>query len=54
MGTLVAIAIADYLLTFADQGKPASAFRFRLHQLNGSLPFPFSVCSKQTEVAVFR
>jgi hypothetical protein len=38
---------------FADQGK-ASVFGFRLQHLNGSLPFPFSVCSKQTEIAVFR
>jgi hypothetical protein len=26
-------------------------FRFRLRQTNGKLPFPFSICSKQTEVA---
>jgi hypothetical protein len=34
----------------ANQGKQTSVFRFRLQQTNGSLPFPFSVCSKQTEV----
>jgi hypothetical protein len=28
-------------------------FCFRLQQTNGSLPFPFSVCIKQKEVAVF-
>jgi hypothetical protein len=47
-------AIIDYRLSFADQGKQISVFRFRLQQTNGNLPFPFSVCSKQTEVAVFR
>jgi hypothetical protein len=36
---------------FADQGKQTSDFR--LQKTNGSLPFPFSVCSK-TEVAAFR
>ncbi len=46
--------IIDDRLSFADQGKQNfSVFRFRLQQTNGSLLFPFSVCSKQTEVAVF-
>jgi hypothetical protein len=34
-------AIVDYLLSFADQGK-------------NKLPFSVSVCSKQTEVCLFR
>jgi hypothetical protein len=46
-------AVVDYRFSFADQGKQTSVFRFRLQQTNASLPFPFSVCSKQTEVAVF-
>jgi hypothetical protein len=29
-------------------------FAFRLQKTNGSLPFPFSFCGKQAEVAVFR
>jgi hypothetical protein len=29
-------------------------FRFRLQQTSGSFPFAFFVCSKQTEIAVFR
>jgi hypothetical protein len=36
----------------ADQGKQTSVFR--LQKANGGLPFPFSVCSKQTEIAVYR
>jgi hypothetical protein len=36
----------------AKQGKHMSVFRFRLQQTNGSLPFSFSVCGKQTEAAV--
>jgi hypothetical protein len=51
---LAETAILDYSLSFADQGKQTSLSRFRLQQANGSLPFPFSVCSKQTEVAIFR
>jgi hypothetical protein len=39
--------------SFADQGKQSYAFCFRLQQTNGSLPFPFSVCSKQTKVGIF-
>jgi hypothetical protein len=29
-----------------DQGKQTSVFRFHLQQPIGSLPFPFSFCSK--------
>jgi hypothetical protein len=46
-------AIADYRLSSADQGEQTSVFHFRLQQTNGSLPFQFSICRKQTEVAVF-
>jgi hypothetical protein len=35
------------LLSFANQGKQSSVFYFRLQKTNGSLPFPFSICSKQ-------
>ncbi len=41
-------------LSFANQEKQTSVFRFRLQQTNVSLPFPFSVCRKNTEVAIFR
>jgi hypothetical protein len=54
MGTLAETANVDYRLSFADQGKQTSVFRFRLQQTNGSFPFPFSVCNKQIEVAVQR
>jgi hypothetical protein len=33
--------------------KQTLVFRFRLQQTNGTLLFPFSITSKQTEVAVF-
>jgi hypothetical protein len=47
-------AIIDNQLSFADQGKQTSLFLFYLQQTNGSLPVLFSICSKQSEVAVFR
>jgi hypothetical protein len=50
VGTFAETAIIDYRLLFADQGKQTSTFR--LQQPNGSLPFPFSICSKQTEIAI--
>jgi hypothetical protein len=46
--------IIDYRLSFVYQGKQNSVFHFRLQQTNGSLPFPFFVCSKQMDIAVFR
>jgi hypothetical protein len=46
MGTFAETAIVDYRLSFADQGNQTSVFCFRSQQRNGSLPFPFSVCSK--------
>jgi hypothetical protein len=53
MGTFVETAIVNYPLSFANQGKQTSVFHFRLQQTNGNLPFPFSICSKQTEIAVY-
>jgi hypothetical protein len=43
MGTFAKTAIVAYHLSFASQGKQMSVILFRLHQTNGSLPFPFSV-----------
>jgi hypothetical protein len=54
MDTLAETAIVNYRLSFADQGKQTSVFRFRLQRTNGNLPFPFSVGSKQRKIAVFR
>jgi hypothetical protein len=51
MGTFAETAIVDYRLSFADQGKQTSFFRFLFS--NGSLPIPFFFCNKQTEVAIF-
>jgi hypothetical protein len=51
MGTFAETGNVDYRLLFADQGEQISIFS--LQKTNGSLPFPFSVCNKQTEVAVF-
>jgi hypothetical protein len=53
MGMFAETAIVDYHISFADQEKQTSVFRFRFQQTNISLPFPLSVCSEQTEVAVF-
>jgi hypothetical protein len=53
MGTFAETAIVKYRLLFADQEKQTSVFRFSLQQTNRSLPFLFSVCRKQTKVAVF-
>jgi hypothetical protein len=52
MGTFAETAIAKYCLSFADKGKQTSVFCFHLQQTDGSLQF--SICSKQTHVAVFR
>ncbi len=41
MVRLVETANVDYCLSFADQGNQTSTY------------FPFSVCRKQTEVALF-
>jgi hypothetical protein len=53
MGTFSETAIVDYRLSFADQRKQTTVFRFRLRQTKGSLPFTLSVFRKQTEVVVF-
>jgi hypothetical protein len=52
MDSFAETVIVVYRLSFADQGIQTSVFR--LQQTDGSMPFPLSVCSKQTEVAVFR
>jgi hypothetical protein len=44
MGTFAETANVDYRLLIANQGKKASVFR--LQKTNGSLLFPFSICSK--------
>jgi hypothetical protein len=44
MGKFAETEIIGYRLSFADQGKQTSIFSFRLQQINGSLPFPFSAC----------
>ncbi len=54
MGSFAETTTVDNHLSFADQGKQTSISRCLLQQANGSLLFPFSVCSKQTEDAVFR
>jgi hypothetical protein len=53
MGTFAETAITDYRLLIANQGKKMFVFHSVLQQTNGGLLFPFSVCRKQTEVAVF-
>jgi hypothetical protein len=42
MGTFAETTVVSYRLSFADQGKQTSVFRFRLQQTNGSLLFLFS------------
>jgi hypothetical protein len=49
MGMFAEMAIADYPLLFADQGKT----NFRLQQKDRGFRFPLSVCSKETKVAFF-
>jgi hypothetical protein len=41
MDMFAEIAMVDYCLSFADQGKQTSVIHFHLQQTNGSLPFPF-------------
>ncbi len=45
-------SITVYRLSTKENKLPVSVFH--LQETNGSSPFPFSVCSKQMEVAVFR
>ncbi len=51
MGTFAETATRCLGLSFSDQKKQTSVFHFRLQQTNEILPFPFFVCSKQTEIA---
>jgi hypothetical protein len=52
VGTSAETANVDYLYSFADQGKQISVFRFPFAENKRKFfPLPFSVCSKQTEVA---
>jgi hypothetical protein len=44
VGTFAETVIIDYRLSFANEEKQTSIFRFHLQETNGSLPF--SVCSK--------
>jgi hypothetical protein len=53
MGTFAETAIVDYHLSFTNQGKQTPIFHFALQQTSRSLSFPFTVCNKQTEVAIF-
>jgi hypothetical protein len=53
MNMFAETAIADYRSWSADKGEQTFMFRLRLQQTNGSWPFQFSICRKQTEVAVF-
>ncbi len=46
-------SLIRYCLSFAAQGKQTSVFRFHLQQAIRSLPFGFSVCSKQMKVVIF-
>jgi hypothetical protein len=50
MGTFAETLIVDYRLSFADQEKQKSIFRFRLQQTNGSWPFPFSICKNKRKL----
>jgi hypothetical protein len=52
MSTFAETAIVNHRLSFANQGKQTSFFCFRLPKTNGSLPFPFSVCRKQSDDAI--
>jgi hypothetical protein len=53
MGTFAETAIVNYRLSFAYQGKQTPVLLFRLQQTNKRFLVPFSICRKQTEVAVF-
>jgi hypothetical protein len=53
VGTFAETANVDYHLSFADQGKQTSVFRFPFCSKNGSFLFLLYICSKKTKVAVF-
>jgi hypothetical protein len=52
MGTFTETEIVDNCLSFANPRKQTSVVGFHLQQTIGRLSFPFSICSKQTEVAI--
>jgi hypothetical protein len=54
VGTFAETAIVDYRLSFADQGKQASVFRFLLQQTDGSLlfRFPFAESKRKLHFSV--
>jgi hypothetical protein len=51
MSLFTEIAIPDYRLLLADQGKQTSVFC--LQQIKRNLPFPFSVRRKPMEIVAF-
>jgi hypothetical protein len=58
MGTFAETALVDYVLFIVCRPRKTnllvtSVLHFRLQLTNGSLRFPFSICIKLTEVAVF-
>jgi hypothetical protein len=53
MGTFVEIAIVDYRLSFADQGKQTSNFLFHMQQTNKSLPFQFCVAANKRKLPLY-
>jgi hypothetical protein len=55
MGRFAEKTIIDYHLSFAYQRKIILLFYVSVYsQTDGSLPFLFFICNKQTEVAIFR
>jgi hypothetical protein len=53
MSMFAETAIVGYNLSFPEQGKQTIVFCFHLQQINGSLPFLFSVGSKQMELPFY-
>ncbi len=51
MGTFGEIAVADYRLSFADQGNQTSVIR--LQQTNESLPFPFAANQRKLPFSTY-
>jgi hypothetical protein len=47
MGTFAETSIVDYRLSFADQGKQSSVFRFCLHQQTEVCRFRFPVAESK-------
>jgi hypothetical protein len=48
MGTFAGTAIVDYRLSFANQGKQTSKYRFRLQQIEGRFA-DFVFCLQQNK-----